>query len=452
MKKEGQEKDHGRGVLGLHGLGVLSAASYGLLCWQSRDVEPVSLTVFYSSLSIAWLAAGGAFLLVRRQASGGSSQGLLVVALLWATLFRLTGLVANPILGEDDYFRFLWDGYRFAETGDPYEGVPADFWDQSEIPEPMASLPFDINYPELPTIYGPVMELVFLAGYLLGPADLLILKGLFVLFEALLLFLLSRFLSQHWLVLAAWCPLLVFETSFQAHPDVIAVALMFAAYWAAQRRYPFLAMVLLAVATCAKPFAVLLWPFIVQERRWFRQGLLLAAVISLIYLPFLLQRSDAGLTSLGAMATGWEFNAAGYSLLKLIVGEWARLAGLALFALFYCGMLKRFWSQNGEHRPGETPLDLIYGVFFLFSPVINAWYLLWLFPFVMLKPRAWSLMALGAVSLSYSTGLNLGDGSLEEFEIPRWVRSLEFGLVILAAGGGMVAMGRRRRGAPEATE
>ena len=416
----------------LHVLGLLSALVYGYLCSRSRGVESVPVSHFFICMGVAWGALFAVFFRYRSALPRAALIGFLV----WAFSFRVIGMFASPILAEDDYFRFLWDGYRFAETGDPYRGVPADFMEDESLPDSVASIIYDINYPELPTIYGPIMELVFLASYKLGPANLMVLKGLLILFEGLLLFLLSRFLSTRWLLVAAWCPLLVFETSFQAHPDIIGVSLMVAALWAAMRRYPWLSMLALGLATCSKPFAVLLWPFIVQEQRWFRQGFLLAAVIGVIYLPFVLQSSDAGSTSLGAMATGCEFNSAGYALLKYPFGEHARLVSLALFVAVYLWLLIRFWIRKKSDEMNEAPLDFVYAALFFFSPVINPWYFLWLFPFVMLKPRAWSLIALGVVSLSYATGLNLENGSLEEFEVPLFVQGIEFGLIAMGVAYG----------------
>lgn len=443
QQEYGKESGKGNGVL--HLLGFLSLAGYGALSWQSRGVDPVSLTGFFLCLALAWVAVCLAFWILWRSPSESAGRVRMGIILFWAVTFRVVGVLASPVLAEDDYFRFLWDGYRFAETGDPYRGVPADFFEDEEVPELMASLLYDINYPELPTIYGPVMEVVFLAGYSLEPASLLVLKLLFVLFEGLLLFLLSRFLTTRWFLVAAWCPLLVFETSFQGHPDIIGVSLMVAAFWAAQRRHPWLAMVLLGLATCAKPFAILLWPFIVSGRLWFRQGVSFAGVLALIYLPFVIMASNAGVTSLGAMATGWEFNAMGYSFLKVAFGESARAVALVLFGGVYVWLVIDFWRREQKGVIQHAPLDLAYGALFFFSPVINSWYLLWLFPFVMLKPRAWSLVALVVVSLSYATGLNLADRSLAEFEIPPWVRGIEIGLIAVAAGYGLYRVRTKER-------
>lgn len=424
-------------MLAIHLAGFLSCVVYGLLSWKSRGVEPVGVAVFFTGMAAVWTFLLIVFQFFRCSKDVGglarpvsrSEQRWVWVILFWALCFRITGILASPILAEDDYFRFMWDGYQFAETGTPYGKAPADFFEEDGLPDAVESLLYDINYPELPTIYGPVMEVVFLASYLIKPASLLVLKCLFVLFEGLMLYFLSQFLNVRWLLAAAWCPLLIFETSFQAHPDIIGVAFLCGAIWACRRERSWTAMGFLALATCAKPFAILVWPFIVARGKWFRQGMLFAAMLAAIYLPFIFTSSDAGGYSLGAMAQHWEFNSLGYALLKEIFNERARAASLLIFGVIYLFLLIRFRSGNSGDEVEKAPLDLVYGSFFLVSPVINPWYLLWLLPFVMLRPKAWSVIALAVVSLSYATGLNLGDGSLEEFEIPVWIKWMEAGFV-----------------------
>lgn len=421
----------------IHLTGFLSATVYFFLASQSRSVVPVSLAAFFSCIAAVWILLLLCFRLLSHikcsyAPARTDSEGihrLIWPVVFWALCFRIIGVTASPILAEDDYFRFMWDGYQFAETGTPYAKTPADFFDEDGLPDPVASLLYDINYPELPTIYGPVMELVFAGGYLIKPASLVVLKCLFVIFEGLLLYFLSSFLNVRWLLAAAWCPLLIFETCFQAHPDIIGVAFMCGAVWASRKEKPWVSMGLLALAACAKPFAILVWPFIVRKNLWFAQGLLLAALLAAIYLPFVFTSGDAGGISLAAMANHWEFNSMGYAVLEELFHQKARAASLFIFLLIYLTLLIRFWMDNAAGRPDQAPFDLVYGTFFFLSPVINPWYLLWLFPFVALKPRAWSIAALVIVCLSYATGLNLGNPSFEEFEIPAWIKLTEVSII-----------------------
>ncbi len=76
--------------------------------------------------------------------------------------------------------------------------------------------------------------------------------------------------------------------------------------------------------------------------------------------------------------------------------------------------------------------DLLYGCLFLFAPVVNPWYLLWLLPFVCAHPSAWGVAALASISLSYSHGLFLQLPELVPYQHPGWVRPAEIGVVGLA--------------------
>ncbi|MDC0887106.1 hypothetical protein OAS19_04875 [Altererythrobacter sp.] len=53
---------------------------------------------------------------------------------------------------EDDYYRFIWDGWRLLETGTPYGSPPEDFIDYPDVPAAMQDVLEWINYPQYPTI------------------------------------------------------------------------------------------------------------------------------------------------------------------------------------------------------------------------------------------------------------------------------------------------------------
>ena len=76
--------------------------------------------------------------------------------------------------------------------------------------------------------------------------------------------------------------------------------------------------------------------------------------------------------------------------------------------------------------------------------MINPWYLLWLLPFAVVFPSFWAWTASAAILLSYITGLNLPDYTLQPYEQPVWARGLEFGLILLALAADVAV--RRRKG------
>ena len=85
---------------------------------------------------------------------------------VFAILFRVTGLFAEPIF-EDDWYRYLWDGRTFVVEGNPYDRAP-DAYFAAEVPEQFGRILDGVNYPGVPTIYGPVCQYVFAASYLVA--------------------------------------------------------------------------------------------------------------------------------------------------------------------------------------------------------------------------------------------------------------------------------------------
>lgn len=416
-----------RRKISIHCAGIISLLCYVWLAKESRTDESVPLSLFLPLLAAPWICVLVIWF-------WGEKSTRYRSIIFWAILFRLVGCWATPIY-EDDYYRFLWDGYKFSETGDPYTGTPLEAFSDPDVPPEIVDVLDYVNHPHLPTLYGPPMEFTFLINHWLWPASLVGLKVLFLLFEAGMLFALSRMIPRKTFLLAAWCPLLIFETSFQAHPDIIGVTFLTLGILAIRSKKPFCSMLGQAAAMASKIFAILTWPFLLTKDKWFLQGILASAVAAAFYLPFLLQGSNAGLISTKAMATDWEFNSAVYGFVKIWLSpNEARLTCLSLFALIYFGIVGWYLRKKFNNQEVEAPLDIVYGMFFLLSPVVNSWYLLWLFPFVMLKPRCWSITALMVVSLSYVTGLNLNDPELRNFENPLIIKIVEFGAILAAAG------------------
>ena len=119
-------------------------------------------------------------------------------------------LGAEPDLSTDCY-RYLWEGKVQVAGFNPYQYAPAD--------AALASLRDAtwerVNHPEIPAIYGPLMQILFAFVALVG-GGLLTLKALLVsadlaLGGLILLGLLRRGASPLWLVVYAWHPLLILE-------------------------------------------------------------------------------------------------------------------------------------------------------------------------------------------------------------------------------------------------
>ncbi len=416
----------------LAGFGCL--VGYGILAWAAQQPGEPQFAVFFVVVAWTALLTFGFYAYQGRQAAPLSVRRLI----LWALAFRVCGLFGGPFF-EDDYFRYLWDGYLFAQQGTPYGTVPEAFFTDPNVPEAFQRILDRVNYPDVPTIYAPLAQLSFLLGHWLQPGGIVALQGMYVIFDVLTILLLLRLAPARTVLLYAWCPLVIKETAFTAHPDILGVCLLAGAVVLAQRDWLKAAAICLALSVGTKIFALLLVPFVLVRGRLVHWAIF-AAVLALLYLPFALQ----GSTDLGAQmvfARDWQFNAAAFSLLSSAFSDFGARLSAALLVVGF-----GVWCYVRHRRtPGAVPRgDWLFGVMLILAPVINPWYLLWVLPFAVVYPSIWAWTASVAVLLSYVTGLLLGDMDLHPYEHPAWVQPVEFGLILAALAWDLLRQRRRR--------
>lgn len=357
--------------------------------------------------------------------------------LLWALVFRLIGVLAMPIL-EDDWYRYLWDGYRFVTEGTPYGAAPSQFFTVENLPGRFSEIVGQINNPELPTIYGPALQYVFALAYLISPGELWGLKLIMVVIDFGVIAILLRLTAVKYVLLYAWCPLVIKEIAFTAHPDGIGVFLLLAAFYCRLQRFYAAAVIMAGLAVAAKVFALLLVPWVLW-RLTIKYWLLFALTLAAVYAPFVLQGSS-DFFSLFVFARFWEFNAALYAVVNLFLPD---TSSKVLLGLIFGSWLLWYFVYCQKQPAFSIPrADWVFGLFFLISPVINAWYWLWLLPFAAIFPSVWAWTASVALLLSYCIGLHIPGSALAAYEIPLSVRIAEFGLIALAV---LVDLGKRQK-------
>ena len=413
-------------------VGAWCLLGYAALAVLARQPGEPPLPAFF--LLVAWtgIPVFGLTLHFRRREEPFPLGRLLI----WAIAFRICGLAGGPFY-EDDFYRYLWDGYRFAIAGSPYGPAPEAFFLDPAVPPAMQSVLSGINTPELPTIYAPVTQAIFLLGYWLQPGSVTVLQAILIGLDLALVGLLLRLAPARNVLLYAWCPLVIKEIAFTAHPDGAGACLLLAAVVLSRDRRWQGAAVALGLAAGAKAFGLVLAPLVLAGAR-FRHWLLFAATVAAVYAPFAL-RGGSELASLQVFAREWEFNSWLFGLLKTALPPFeARLAlGLA-FAAFWGWYQVKYLRSPARGIPRG---DWIFGGLLAASPVINPWYLLWLLPFAAVYPTIWAWTASLAVLLSYVTGLNLQDYEMHPYGQPPLVRGLEFGLILCGLGCDLI---RRR--------
>lgn len=404
-------------------VGLWCALGYAALAFLARRPGDPDLPAFF--LFVAWtsLPVFGLYLYFNRR-DQPFQLGRLI---FWAVVFRLCGLLGGPFY-EDDFYRYLWDGYRFATTGTPYGAVPEAFFSAPGVPAVFHRILDSINNPELPTIYAPVTQVAFLLGYWLKPGSVAALQAILIVVDLATIALLLRLAPAGNVMLYAWCPLVVKEIAFTAHPDGLGVCLLLAAIVLSRNHRWWSTAVCLGMAVGAKIFALVLVPLVLVGAG-FGHWILFIVTLGALYMPFALQ-GGTDFESLLVVAREWEFNSAAYGVITTVLQPFESKLVLGLLCGVFWG---RYYFRYARTGAREVPRgDWLYGVLLAASPVINPWYLLWLLPFAAMAPSVSAWTASVVVLLGYVTGLNLIDGDLQPYQQPVWVRPLEFGLILLA--------------------
>ncbi|MGB5707210.1 MAG: hypothetical protein WBM41_10270 [Arenicellales bacterium] len=419
---------------------LLCLLSFAFLAWLSHQDHSVDLSVF---LSISLICTALAVLVVW-QYSVQKRQIPFIWILCSAILFRAIGVTGQPLFA-DDFYRYLWDGYRTAVSGDPYSLPPSWFFAKEAVSTRFEHILSNINYPDIATVYGPVCQWIFAAAYFLSPGEIWPLQWFAALADIGILLLLRLMCRHNALLLYAWSPLLIKEFAFTAHPDILAVFMTMAAIQFRFLGRPALVGIFIGLACGIKIFALLLAPFLLVVRKDFKKSITgsVSFILTLVLITWwygtLEVWAPAGLVE---MADNWLFNAPLYLLLTTWMSlQSAKAILLISFALLYGIWLIQYYKRVGsttgssddrELRYLPIRADYLYAVFLLCIPVLNPWYLAWVLPFAVLYPSRWAWTAGTAVFLAYVTGIYTGDPSLGLHQQPLTVIVIEFGAIGIA--------------------
>ena len=402
--------------------GLLSACAYSYLAYHSQYYGHARLFDLWVSCGIAI-----AVCLLTWFYYFKTDRSIPIVALLfWALIFRIIGIYAFPVL-EDDFYRYLWDGFRFVSSGSPYIQPPSEFFADNTLNDSFEHILGSIGYPDFPTVYGPACQWLFALSYLIAPGESWPMQLILSLLDILLILFLLRLAPTKYVLLYAWNPLVIKEIAFTAHPDILGVFFLFAAFMS--RKYIFYAAVLIAIAVASKIFALIIAPLILGLcwRAW------LVFIVALLFVsaPFLVDATQMTV-GLQTMAELWLFNSPIYMLLlNIFPSIWVKLVMLIIFTSIWSAYVLRYLCKKSSENVIPRG-DLLFGLLLICMPVANPWYLLWLLPFSVIYPSYWAWVASFAVFLSYAIGLNMEGGNLAAYQQPVWAISLEYGLIVLA--------------------
>ncbi len=416
----------------------------GALCFGWRGVG-LALLGLASALLLVWGSAPGGGT-ARQLAAVLAAAGIGGAALVWITLqrrfehmpvaailglallLRLVAVQASPLL-EDDHYRYLWDGFQTAITFDPYRWPPSAFFGDHRLPPQWQHILSGINNPDVPTIYGPVLQALFALAHLIAPGRLEALQALLLAVDmAVLAVLVHQGLGRRWLLAYAIHPLVLKEAMASAHPDALVALWLLLALVAWRHRRAGWVGVMLGLAVGTKVAALVALPLLLWAPAGLRSGSSpppinprwvvavgagVAASLAVLYLPFWLS-GGSDLAALRIFGSQWRFNPLLYRVIEAVLPGPAARPVAALLIVAGVALIAWRWRQHA-HREGAAalpPLDLALMALVLLSPVVNPWYGLWLLPLSLRMGRG-SAAAIGvAASLSYLNSSVLAEAGL----------------------------------------
>lgn len=404
----------GIALLALVGLAEVSLLAI-LAWWPGLPVPTPGLALFGLAFGV-YLGGWG----VARRASEDGRRTLLLV---WGVGLALRGVML-PVAPElsDDVWRYLWDGHVQLQGLDPWSRAPGD-----PALDPVAT-PWRplINNPEVPTIYPPAAQGAFRVIALLG-GGVLQAKLLWLVLDlatAAALALTARRTGRPRapiLLLYLWSPLLVVETAWNAHLDVLGLlglALVLLAAGAPSgraRSVPAAAGAALALATLTKFAPAAALPPLAR-RLGVRFVAAFAGTVLLLYLPWI-GVGEALFRGLGTYARHWRFNELAFLGLEWLApgGAPPRVVAAALVMGLVAWATWRRWSV-------ERSLLWILGTGLVLSPTLHPWYALWMLPVAALRQsRAWIVFT-GTAFVGYLGLATYRDGGV--WPQPLWGRLL----------------------------
>jgi alpha-1,6-mannosyltransferase len=370
--------------------------------------------------------AGIAYLLAIREffATPTFPRRVVVIGLVLAAVWHIEFL-RTPAGTDDDVHRYVWDG-RLQRLGyNPYIVVPSD----PAARELHTAETRTMNNPDLPSPYPPGAQLFFRAVTAIQESTFALKIALGVCEFAIVFVLLDvlRYNRQgsHLVLAYAWSPLLAIEVAGNGHIDIVGALLLLASAAALGRRWRATAAVGFALAVAVKLLPIVLLPLYWKRIR-IRDAALAAAVVGLLYVPFL-DHGRIPIGSLGRYVQGWRFNGPVFAMLDHVASP-QLLAGLAvLVGLMTAARLR---SAAPERSPDIFAWPMAASL--LFAPAVFPWYLLWLVPFLTspstLLLIVWTVSIIPTYVMWHLRTLGRPWGPL-----PVWVMLLEYGCVAIAA-------------------
>lgn len=402
----------------VYGLGAILLVSLFICSRNFSRMGDASFLVPLAVAGIAYLLAIREFFSTPKFPPQLMAIGLALAAVWHSQFLRMpSGL-------DDDIHRYVWDG-RVQRLGyNPYILVPSD----PALAGLHTSETRTLNNPEVPSPYPPGAQLFFRAVTAIHESTFA-LKVAFVICEMAIVFVLLDVLRRtqqggHWVLAYAWHPLLATEVAGSGHVDIVGVLLLLVSAAALLRRWRAVAAIAFALAVAVKLLPIVLLPLYWKRVR-LRDGVLGAAVLGLLYVPFL-DHGRIPFGSLGTYVQRFRFNDPVFATLERVTAPQVVAALAVLVGLLTAMWMRRRsveWSSDGFAWPMAASLFC--------APVVYPWYMLWLLPFARsvttLPIIAWTVSIIPTYYVWHLRRLG------RPWVIAGWILLLEYGSVAVVA-------------------
>jgi len=369
----------------------------------------------------------------------------LILILLLLLIVRVSYIGMEP-LGSDDFYRYMWDGRVQSSGINPYKYKPDD---AALIQLHTTRLPSHVNHPEMGTVYFPLGEWIFYAGYALSGEKVWGFQLLVLLAEALttigLLLLMRGISSAPWHVLLyAASPLAILQYSLDAHVDAFGFPFLVFGLLLYRRKKTTVSLLLLGLSLLIKPVALVILPILfLQERGIINKSRVVVLPLAVLIVSFIPYTFDANpFEALTTFSKHWYFNGALFSVLFPIISDnqatrlWClAILGIALAPLYL------------SRKPMYEKIVLAVLLLILCSPVAHPWYMGWLIVLLPLAPISSGLALAGTASLASLTFVTYQlEGVWKDFPL---VLILEYVPVVVLLVFDLVGRNRGRLRTPE---
>ncbi len=359
---------------------------------------PVASWIVLWMLSFLPYLAASVLILATKPLEGRWRWVELGVILLGALVLRLILLPLPPNLSHDSW-RYLWDARITLHGYSPYVYAP----NSAELVHLRNFIYANSRYRNVPTLYPPAAQAVYLLSYLITPDNLIIFKSILVLLEivscaALIVLLRSRGLDPSRCLIYAWCPLPIVEFAMQGHHEAITLVFTLLALVSSlsSSRWSALStglLVALAILTNIYPLLFLLVVLSRRNRVWIITCLATCGItVILSYVPYIILGHGRAFGFFTTYVSEYSWNGGCVLILTQWLNQHLQLNGVIAHILSYSvdlllvgGVALAIWWQRQHQRISiEAAMLILIGTVFSVSTHVFPWYNPALLPWVAL--------------------------------------------------------------------